>query len=109
MAKRRPKTQRYPKYTWRPVVELTWKVIRLNEDGSESYYRRYKSEKAAKKMAAIMNKAAHEGREWVELAVTLISALARVKHASPKASLSMLSLDRRNAFTELKSSCFCHK
>jgi hypothetical protein len=65
MAKRqpKPKAQRHPKYTWRPVVELTWEVIRLNEDGSERYYRRYKSEETAKKMAATMNKAAHKGRE----------------------------------------------
>jgi hypothetical protein len=38
------------------VVELTWEVIRLDQDGSERYYRRYKSEEAAKKMTAIMNK-----------------------------------------------------
>jgi hypothetical protein len=34
MAKRKPKpkNQRQARYTWRPVVELHWVVVRLNED-----------------------------------------------------------------------------
>jgi hypothetical protein len=38
-------------------------VVRLNEDGSESFYSRYDSEEEAKQMAATMDKAAQEGRE----------------------------------------------
>jgi hypothetical protein len=69
MAKRKPKRKpkpkdhREPRYAWRPVVELHWVVVRLNEDGSESFYNSYSSEEEAKKVAAIMDKAAHEGRE----------------------------------------------
>jgi hypothetical protein len=65
MAKRKPKpkNQRQARYTWRPVVELHWVVVRLNEDGSESFYSRYDSEEEAKNMAAMMDKAAQEGRE----------------------------------------------
>ncbi len=61
--KLKPKNQRRARYTWRPVVELHWVVVRLNEDGSESFYSRYDSEEEAKNMAAIMDKAALEGRE----------------------------------------------
>ena len=67
MVKRKPKpkskNQRQARYTWRPVVELHWVVVRLNEDGSESYYSRYDSEEEAKDMAGTMDKAALEGRE----------------------------------------------
>jgi hypothetical protein len=65
MAKRKPnpKNQRQARYTWRPMVELHWVVVRLNEDGSESFYSRYDSEEEAKNMAAMMDKAAQEGRE----------------------------------------------
>jgi hypothetical protein len=67
MAKRKPKPKRnnqgQPRYTWRPVVELHWVVVRLNEDGSESFYSRYETEEEAKKAAAVMDKAAQEGRE----------------------------------------------
>jgi len=45
------------------VVELHWVVVRLNEDGSESFHSRYDTEEEAKKMAALMDKAAREGRE----------------------------------------------
>jgi len=45
------------------VVELHWVVTRLNEDGSESFHSRYDTEEEAKEMAAIMDKAALEGRE----------------------------------------------
>ena len=58
-----PKNQRQARYAWRPVVELHWVVVRLNEDGSESYYSRYDSEEEAKDMAGTMDKAALEGRE----------------------------------------------
>ena len=61
MAKHKPKRQ--GRYTWRTVVELHWVVVRLNEDGSESFYSRYETEEEAKKMAALMDKAAREGRE----------------------------------------------
>jgi hypothetical protein len=46
MAKRKPKlkTQRHPRYIWRPVVELTWEVIRLNESGSVGGHSRHSSE-----------------------------------------------------------------
>jgi len=63
MAKPKPKNQRQARYTWRPVVELHWVVVRLNEDGSESFHSRYDTEEEAKEMAAIMDKAALEGRE----------------------------------------------
>ena len=67
MVKRKPKpkskSQRQARYTWRPVVELHWVVVRLNEDGSESFYNRYDSEEEAKEMAAMMDKAVQEGRE----------------------------------------------
>ena len=45
------------------MVELHWVVVRLNEDGSESFYSRYETEEEAKKTAAVMDKAAQEGRE----------------------------------------------
>jgi len=61
--KPKPKNQRQARYTWRPVVELHWVVVRLNDDGSESFYSRYDSEEEAKEMAAMMDKAALEGRE----------------------------------------------
>jgi hypothetical protein len=61
--KPKPKNQRQARYAWRPVVELHWVVVRLNEDGSESYYSRYDSEEEAKDMAGTMDKAALEGRE----------------------------------------------
>ena len=61
--KSKPKNQRQARYNWRPVVELHWVVVRLNEDGSESFYSRYDTEEDAKKMAASMDKAAREGRE----------------------------------------------
>jgi hypothetical protein len=61
--KRKPKSQRQARYSWRPVVELHWVVVRLNEDGSESFYSRYDSEEEAKQMAATMDKAAQEGLE----------------------------------------------
>ena len=59
----KPKPKRQGRYTWRTVVELHWVVVRLNEDGSESYHSRYDSEEEAKNMAAMMDKAAREGRE----------------------------------------------
>ena len=63
MVKRKPKPKRQGRYSWRTVVELHWVVVRLNEDGSESYYSRYDSEEEAKDMAGTMDKAALEGRE----------------------------------------------
>jgi hypothetical protein len=45
------------------VVELHWVVVRLNEDGSESFYSRYETEEEANKRAAKRDKAALEGRE----------------------------------------------
>ena len=67
MVKRKPKPkskgQRQARYTWRPVVELHWVVVRLNEDGSESFYSRYETEEEAKQMAATRDKVAREGRE----------------------------------------------
>ena len=62
-SKPKRKHQRQARYTWRPVVELHWVVVRLNEDGSESFHSRYDSEEEAKRMAATMDKAAQEGRE----------------------------------------------
>jgi hypothetical protein len=59
----KPKPKRRGRYTWRTVVELHWVVVRLNEDGSESFHSRYDTEEEAKKMAALMDKAAREGRE----------------------------------------------
>ena len=78
MAKRKPKpkNQRQARYTWRPVVELHWVVVRLNEDGSESFYSRYETEEEAKKTAAVMDKAAQEGREW--LAFRILPTLRRI-------------------------------
>src|SRR5262249_46646207 len=61
--KPKPKNQRQARYTWRPVVELHWVVVRLNENGSESFHSRYDAEEEAKDMAAMMDKAAREGRE----------------------------------------------
>ena len=40
----KPKPKRQGRYTWRTVVELHWVVVRLNEDGSESFYSRYDTE-----------------------------------------------------------------
>ncbi len=66
-AKAKPKPKSEPKrqgrYTWRTVVELHSVVVRLNEDGSESFHSRYDTEEEAKKMAALMDEAAREGRE----------------------------------------------
>jgi len=45
------------------VVELHWVVVRLNEDGSESFYSRYETEEEAKTTAATRDKVAREGRE----------------------------------------------
>ena len=59
----KPKPKRQGRYTWRTVVELHWLVVRLNEDGSESFHSRYDAEEEAKEMAAMMDKAAQEGRE----------------------------------------------
>jgi hypothetical protein len=42
------KPKRQGRYTWRTVVELHWVVVRLNEDGSESFYSRYDTERAAR-------------------------------------------------------------
>jgi hypothetical protein len=61
--KPKPKSQRHARYTWRAVVELHWIVVRLNEDGSESFYSRYETEEEAKRAAAVMDKAAQEERE----------------------------------------------
>jgi hypothetical protein len=61
--KPKPKNQRQARYNWRPVVELHWVVVRLNEDGSESFHSRYDTEEEAKNMAAMMDKAALVGRE----------------------------------------------
>ena len=61
--KPKPKNQRQARYAWRPVVELHWVVVRLNEDGSESFYSRYETEEEANKTAAKRDKAALEGRE----------------------------------------------
>ena len=61
--KPKPKNQSKARYTWRPVVELHWVVVRLNEDGSESFYSRYETEEEAKKTAALMDKAARGGPE----------------------------------------------
>ena len=61
--KSKPKNQRQARYTWRPVVELHWVVVRLNEDGSESFYSRFETEEEANKTAAKRDKAALEGRE----------------------------------------------
>ena len=65
MVKRKSKSKNecQARYTWRPVVELHWVVVRLNEDGSESFYSRHETEEEAKKTAAVMDKAAQEGRE----------------------------------------------
>jgi hypothetical protein len=38
-------------------------VVRLNEDGSESFYSRYETEEEAKETAAVRDRAALEGRE----------------------------------------------
>ena len=54
------------RHTWRPEIipaPVRWEVIRLNEDGSESHYSYERSEEEAKKTAAVMDKAAQEGRE----------------------------------------------
>ena len=59
----KPKLKRLGRYTWRTVVELHWVVVRLNEDGSESFYSRYETEEEAKQMAATRDKVAREGRE----------------------------------------------
>ncbi len=59
----KPQSKRQGRYTWRTVVELHWVVVRLNEDGSESFHSRYDTEEEAKKTAALMDKAAGEGRE----------------------------------------------
>ena len=59
----KPKLKRQGRYTWRTVVELHRVVVGLNEDSSESFYSRYETEEEAKKMAALMDKAAREGRE----------------------------------------------
>jgi hypothetical protein len=61
--KPKPKNQHQARYTWRTVVELHWVVVRLNEDGSESFHSRYETEEEAKKTSARMDKAALEGRE----------------------------------------------
>ena len=44
----KPKPKRRGRYTWRTVVELHWVVVRLNEDGSESFHSRYDTEEEAK-------------------------------------------------------------
>ena len=60
--KPKPKNQRQARYTWRPVVELHWVVVRLNEDSSESFYSRYETEEEAKQTAATRDR--QPGKAW---------------------------------------------
>ena len=59
----KPKLKRQGRYTWRTVVELHWVVVRLNETALKASTAAMKTEEEAKKMAALMDKAAREGRE----------------------------------------------
>jgi hypothetical protein len=44
------------------IADITWRVMRLNEDGSETTHEICKSEEQAKTNASKMDKKAREGR-----------------------------------------------
>jgi hypothetical protein len=48
------------RYTWRPEVAVTWAVIRLNEDGSETILGSEKHRDVAVRWATMMDKAVQE-------------------------------------------------
>jgi len=48
------------RYTWRPEIAVTWAVVRLNEDGSETNLGSEKYKEVAMRWAAMMDKAAKE-------------------------------------------------
>lgn len=48
------------RYTWRSEVAVSWAVVRLNEDGSETYIGSEKYKETAMRWAAMMDKAALE-------------------------------------------------
>jgi hypothetical protein len=55
---RKPKSRTHARYTWRPEVAVTWAVIRLNEDGSETNLGSQKYKDVAMRWAAMMDQAA---------------------------------------------------
>jgi hypothetical protein len=57
---RKPKFRTNERYTWRPEVAVTWAIVRLNEDGSETHLGSEKYQEVAKRWAAMMDKAAQE-------------------------------------------------
>jgi hypothetical protein len=48
------------RYTWRPEIAVTWAVVRLNQDGSETNLGSEKYKDAAMRWAAMLDKAAQE-------------------------------------------------
>jgi hypothetical protein len=48
------------RYTWRPEVVVSWAVVRLNEDGSETHLGAEPYKEAATRWAAMLDKAAQE-------------------------------------------------
>ena len=48
------------RYTWRSEVAVSWAVVRLNEDGTETYIGSEKYKETAMRWAAMMDKAALE-------------------------------------------------
>jgi hypothetical protein len=84
MANRRPrksKSTTNARYTWRPEVAITWAVVRLNEDGSETNLGSEKYKDVAMRWAAMLDKAA---REDLGKAPTKKGRLGgRLPHADP--------------------------
>jgi hypothetical protein len=48
------------RYTWRPEIAVTWAVVRLNEDGSETNLGAEKYKEAAVRWAGMLDRAAQE-------------------------------------------------
>jgi hypothetical protein len=56
----KPKSSANVRYTWRPEVAVTWAVVRLNEDGSETSLGSEKHKEIAMRWAAMLDRAAQE-------------------------------------------------
>jgi hypothetical protein len=48
------------RYTWRPELAVSWAVIRLNEDGSETHLGSQKYKEAATRWATMLDKATQD-------------------------------------------------
>jgi hypothetical protein len=57
---RKPKSGTNVRYTWRPEIVVSWAVIRLNADGSETHLGSEQYEEVATRWATMMDRAAQE-------------------------------------------------